>query len=338
MRYLVSTHSFLIALTLDEDWQVQAHHVLARGHHYGVALLDKDKFLAKHDNKELWLYSSEESFDVVDKMPLYKETGQVHQIACQHGGLYIANTEYNNILFQPLENSAVQQYHFEDVSYDLNHFNSIFPCGDRVLALLHNHGKKESEIAILKHNLTSGFVLEKKLSLWHQGCHNIFVDDHYLVYNASAAGKFVVVDLHKEKISHQLTFPGHVKGLSVMPGYYVIGYSDHVSRDQRYTSKGHLAVIDRKTFTVVATIDLNFSSLPHPVGNVNEIRCISGEELGHARTTWVEIDWSSMKLSDGDLVYQISSRYISPVFRKGSFLMSQLQKRLLGNRTTEIKT
>jgi hypothetical protein len=39
MHYLISTHSRLLSLKLDENWQITDMTIIGDGHHYGIALL-----------------------------------------------------------------------------------------------------------------------------------------------------------------------------------------------------------------------------------------------------------------------------------------------------------
>jgi hypothetical protein len=130
-------------------------------------------------------------------------------------------------------------------------------------------------------------------------CHNIFVDRNYLFYNASAAREFIAVDLAKETVVKKLPFPGfHTKGMSVTQDYIVIGLSAHAAHYMdRIHSVGRLAVIDRHTLSVIKVIEVELPTLAAPIGNINEIRCLSEPELGHSATTTIDLAWNSLRLA-----------------------------------------
>lgn len=322
MIFAVGTHSFLIVVALDENWEVQKHQVLSKGYHFGVGIMNYNrsngdrvfnrvgtkmlvyrggKSVYEQNQKQLLVYEVDEAHcELVEQIDLdgtlYHD---VHQIAYANGGVYLINTGHNNVVFRSLhKEDESQTYHFGDYQYDENHINSVFPCGDQIHVVLHNRGKRESEVVILHHNPSQGFTPERVLSLWNMGCHNVFFDRDILVYNASRAHEVTFVDLKRDRILKSIPFKGwHSKGMSVVEDYFVVGLSEHTIRDKRATSMGKLAVIDRKNLSVKKIIDLNFPDLPQSVGNVNEVRCISGEELGQATEQPVDINWEKIALA-----------------------------------------
>jgi hypothetical protein len=171
------------------------------------------------------------------------------------------------------------------------------------MVVLHNKGRMESQLAVLRHDLAKGFVLERKMSLWHFACHNVFVDGNSLFYNASPVHSLVKVDIDRRRVAGRISFQGHSKGLSVTKDHLVVGLSEDTFRDRRAVSKGGLAIIDRHSFSNLVTADLNFSSLPHPIGNVNEVRCLSGGELAQASADKLGAQWPDLKLAENNPVW-----------------------------------
>jgi len=355
MIFAVTTHSFLAVVEIDSDWQLRSCEVLNTGYHYGVAVIEEEsessseytgrQFIAyrggqsvseQNDPRLMLYHQNGNSFEEGGSIPFASEAGDVHQIAYANGGLYVANTKYNTLMFQSLEGDKSQEYVFENVRFDTNHINSVYPCGDQIFVMLHNQRRRESEVALLKHDSFKGLTLRKRLSLWHENCHNVFFDDAHLYYNASLAKRLVVVDLERERVSKKLSFAGissdmpvnsgHVKGISVTRDHIVVGVSEHTSRDKRPTSKGYLAVVNRHSLSTLAVIDLNFPDLPHPIGNINEVRCLSGGELAQSRSESASVDWSAMELARGNpLVFYaglIKGRLLTPVL--------QVKRRLTG--------
>ncbi|RME47959.1 MAG: hypothetical protein D6791_04550 [Chloroflexi bacterium] len=283
MKLIVSTHAKLLALDLDRHYQLANCRVLSTGHHYGIALLpqntgSKYAFLAKHNDRVLTRYEGGSNFVVSDSVKFAGHVGYVHQIAYVNGGIYIANTERNSVVFQGLSVDVYHEYHFYGKHDDFNHVNSVFPCGESVAVLLHNRGRAPSEIIVLDHARNRGFVPKKRIELKHWGCHNVFFDAGHLYYNASQDGRFVVVDLHSKRIVRTLRFPGHTKGLAASDTLLIIGYSEHAVREARASTKGYLAVVDRMSLDVLAIVDLNIEA---PTGNVNEIRLLSPPDQAH---------------------------------------------------------
>jgi hypothetical protein len=293
---------------------VKDYQIINRGYHYGVGLnttisstdpVNQEIIayrggasLERQDQPTLMLYRGQ-AFNQYRKVDLGKGFGDVHQMACANQGVFLTNTAFNSLVFFDFEEDLTQKFIFDDAETDQNHVNSVLPFQGKVIVVLHNRGKKESEIVVLAHSRGTGFVVEERKSLWHLGCHNIYLDHDFLYYNASRKHELFRINLDDSSQRQGVHFPGwHTKGLSVDQDFLVIGLSEHTLREKRSTARGKLAVVDRNRFKIVTTIDLNFPELPHPVGNINEVRCISGEELGHDLSETLEIKWSQVDFLD----------------------------------------
>jgi hypothetical protein len=300
-RYAVATHSFLVVVTVDAAFEVVDYAVVGemQRHHYGIALLPEGGFVYKHSDEELRRAPSAPPFAPRTPIAIDGEAKYVHQVAAAHGGgFYLANTDLNCITYLQLNRGTRHDHYFDGRGKDRNHVNSVLPYGaHHVLALLHNKGRDRSEVVVLRHHPRDGFTREHRFRLWHDGCHNLYVEPGRLYYNASADECFVAVDLHKQAILRQVELGGHVKGLSLREGHFVVGVSDVATRAARKTTCGHLSVIDHATLSHTHTLDLNFDGLPHPIGNVNEVRCISGGEEAHACLDARPMDWRQLTLN-----------------------------------------
>lgn len=300
MTYLIATHSQLFAVTFDEHWRVVQCRSIAPGHHYGIAFLTTDTLdavLVKQGDRHFRVLDRQTLVDVADPIPFLGETGAIHQLSYANDGLYFANTDFNNIVYQTLDGRNYHSYHFEGRSIDHNHINSVFPCGHQIFALLHNKGRTLTELAILDHHPDTGFTYRQSISIWDHGCHNVFLENKRLYYNASSNGQFVVADLERQEILIRRSYPGHTKGLSVNDKHIVIGFSEHAERSTRANTRGYLAVINQQTLKEIDIVDLEELDLPHPIGNINEIRCVSGGERAHASSTPITIDWTATRLA-----------------------------------------
>ena len=348
MTYVVSTHSFLIVIEFDRDWGISNHHVLNRGYHFGIALVENGSdrsavpadFIVyrggdsvyEQDDRRLSRYRHEDgSYSVVDSRPLVGKFGDVHQLARANGGIYIVNSKYNSLVFEDLEHDRRHEYRFERGDRDRVHANSVYACGDEVFVLLHNRGRRESELVMLRHDADRGFEYARTLSLWNLGCHNVFIDGDRFFYNASFSREFVVVDLTNDRVVERIPFgQWHTKGMSVTQDYLVVGLSERTHRDNRSTSKAKLAVIDRHALSVVRMIDLDLPSLPHAIGNINDIRCLSGGELAHAHPTKTEADWSRLRFARRDRLfhfkYRAPAKLLLPLRRLKGFIYRGFQR------------
>ena len=309
MVLLVASHAVLAQVRLSNNWQLDKMNVLATGLHYGIGLPrpDGSEFITMlRENNILSIYKNTQSesnteYRQIRKFVCQGEYNDIHQIAYWDNGVYIANTGFNSIDYISFDTFSSKRCYINGLCYDKNHVNSIYPIGpNKLVVMLSNMKNKHavsSEIAILRNHFAKGFVTEKKLSLWDKGCHNIFLDDKVLAYNASKMGDFVLVSLGSGKIIHRINFSGYTKGLSVTKDYFLVGYSDLAERDDRNTSSGYLAIINRSNLEVEATINLSDSSLPYRVGNVNEVRCLSERDFGHSSYASLQIDWDKLRLS-----------------------------------------
>ena len=207
MQFLISTHSYLRRISFDKNWQIQECQTVYRAPHYGIAFLsDTEPIMAVNQlqpeydppTSRFSVYELHDHFERVDDLDITGDIGAAHQTAFAHGGIYIANTHYNSVVFQSLDGSVRDEYHFNGHKTDINHVNSVFPCGDLVLVMLHNR-KERSEVAVLEHAPGHGFRPRDVIRLGYSGCHNIYVDARWIYYCASGEQRFVVYDRAAKK-------------------------------------------------------------------------------------------------------------------------------------------
>jgi hypothetical protein len=312
MRFAIATHALFATLDVDDSWDVGTLRILGRGYHYGIGLGQPGGETTTGRGESCLVYRGGESVDEQNDMslrsyldgqasgssPLVGHVGDVHQIACANGGLYLANTRFNSVAYQHLDGRR-EEFFFSNVAHDSNHVNSVFACGDRLYVLLHNNHYRESQVVVLSHRPGLGFRPETVLSLWHTQCHNLFVDPgrRRLVYNASLDRKLVVVDLESESIVHTQSFDKHTKGLSVTRDHYLVGLSDYSHRSRRGSTRAYLGIVDRSSWQLVKIVDLQTANGGRPLGNLNEIRCLSGEELAHHAPAGRPLDLSQKLLA-----------------------------------------
>ncbi len=333
MKFVVATHSFLLALEVDPAWHVVNHALLSSGYHYGIGLLpdtvqhhNVSHFVAyrggntlkEQNDRKLISFKNSPSWEQESATVLGEGFEDIHQVICANNGIYIANTGHNSIVYLA-DDASQQEYFFGNLTHDHNHVNSIFSYGEVLLVMLHNKAHKETELAMLRHDRAKGFAFATTLSLWNIGCHNIYVEDQFLYYNASREQQIVVVDIPRNQIAHKIQLDGHTKGMSVVGNHMIVGVSEHTVRDLRSTSKGHLVVIDKESLTQITTIDINFPDLPHPVGNINEVRCISDKDLAHTVNPQPAVDLSKLTLARSSrlrhLAFQATTIALKPVRR-----------------------
>jgi hypothetical protein len=318
MKLLVSTHSFLLKVVLEKGHNLKSIAPIA-GYHYGICQWSEGRVatMTREENAvTVYSHSDEDSF--LEKKEQFMPTGEykdVHQIARQGNVMLVANTGFNELsLIQGDQLSG--RHRFGGFSSDVNHVNSVFPIGEtRMLVMLHNGGKTSSEVCVLERVNGNGEMKEvARFPIWDTGCHNIFTDGKIIAYNASGRGDFVVIDIATQSVLNRLRFPGHTKGLAVTKSHYIVGYSDHTAREKRSASNGYLAFVNRESLCIDATIDLN--RINGPVGNVNEVRCLTGVDLSHGLAADPEVKWEVILMSDQELVYMFFSRHVEYFRRK----------------------
>lgn len=338
-NYAIATHSQLLVARLDERGELVSQSTLnSGGHHYGIALdpLDEGTILSKQKSSVLTRYSAESPYESLDEIHIPGRLRFVHQIAAVKGGIYLANSHYNSLVFSGHNEGPYHEFYFNGLHSDVNHVNSVYPCGHQIFVLLHNRGKKPSQIVILDHDLDRGFEYRKTLNLWHGGCHNVIVDDGRLYYNASADGRFVVIDLERQEVIKEMAFPGHTKGMSLKGDTLVLGYSDSVAREQRVSARGYLVSVSTSDLSVRSIVDLNTVGSKGPVGNVNEVRCISGGERGHTRRGAAISEWEELRLAQARRLgwLGVVARHHGKRVRKRLSVRSAPRRKLEGSPTT----
>lgn len=296
MLLAVASHAVLAVVELDDRWRISRLEILATGLHYGIALPPSDdrRFITMvRQDDVVATYARDEATDryrEIDRFVCEGDFDDIHQVAWQGGGLLVANTGRNSVEFVPLGAGARLRHAFGGVQHDVHHVNSVYPCGtDQVLVMLNNRNTKPSEVAVLARDADEGFRVTATVPLPDNECHCVFADEEVLAYNASKRGDFVVLDVRTRQELRRIHFDGYAKGLSVTRDWFLVGFSDVAVRDDRSTSRGHLGIVDRGTLELVASVDLNTEAHPPGIGNVNEVRCLSEPDLGHARSERIVI-------------------------------------------------
>jgi len=319
MDLLVSTHSFLLFCSFNPSLDLISIQPVATGHHYGICRSygKPGCFITMTRECNAFTEYSVEN-NSIRKIGEYITDGKfedIHQIADQADGILVSNTGFNRIDFVK-ERLVQTSVNIGGAQSDINHVNSIFPVSDNIsLAMLHNKAKGDAEILVINRNEDK--IIEcGRFPVWDTGCHNIFSDGTVMAYNSSGSGDFVIIDIHTQSLRKRVHFPGHTKGLSVTEKFYIIGFSEHVQREKRLTSKGYIAFLDRENYNVVKIIDLNVDSLPHPVGNVNEIRCISEADYSFGVNLSAQPRWKDLRMSKVDFMHQFFYKPIKFLRRK----------------------
>jgi hypothetical protein len=316
MKLLVSTHSFLLEVVLGTGFDLKSITPIA-GYHYGICRWPEGRVATMtREENAMTVYSCSDENSSLEKQAEFIPAGEykdVHQIARQGKFVLVANTGFNEISL--IEDGKCSGGHrFGGFSTDVNHVNSVFPIGEtKMLVMLHNGGKTRSEVCVLEY--VNGAIKETaRFPTWDTGCHNIFTDGKIITYNASGRGDFVVIDIATQSVINRRRFPGHTKGLAVTNDHYIVGYSEYAKRAERSASNGYLAFVNRKSLRIDATIDLN--RLNGPVGNINEVRCLTGVDWSHGLAADPDVKWEELRMSDQDLVYKYFSRHIEYLCRK----------------------
>lgn len=309
MELIIGTHSFLLQATIDKNLNLSTIvPIKSYKHHYGICPLSNTdySFIAMtRENNCFEFYKKNSISEKINHqgyelVSIIKPTGNfsdIHQIVCQDNGIYIANTGYNSICFISNQGKRIE-YFIDHKKTDVNHINSIFTLSNkRALILLHNKGESNSKVVLIQRKKDKIIPLHSCF-IWDKKCHNIYLNNKYLVYNSSVSGELVIVDLMTQKIIKRIDFSGHTKGLSVTEKYFVIGVSEHAKGKKRFYSKGNLAIIDRNTLNVVRILDINTDNLPQAVGNINEVRCLSEKDYSLGYLKPLLFDFKSLKLAD----------------------------------------
>ncbi len=296
--FLIGTHSYLLKCDFDDKWELIGSKKLNEGHHYGMSV-------ARANQTAAYYCKNKDSFyDVYDKNTLshkgkieFSHPGEhVHQVVHANDGYYITDTKYNNLVFEHKGGQPKIVLNVNSESEDVNHINSVYICGRQVFALLHNRGRKKSEVMVIDHSKPDELVPKYLFPLLDKGCHNIYIENNYAFYNASSKGYFVIVDMIKRTQYKRHELPGHTKGLSVLFDKMVFGFSDHAEREERKTTKGHIAIIDKTGFDIIKTLKITCEDIDGEVGNINEIRCISERDYSEYYPSSINFDFSKFKL------------------------------------------
>jgi hypothetical protein len=291
---VVCSHAVLAHVGLSAGWEVERIDVLATGHHYGTApgegafttMVRRDNLVSAYR-----IGGPDGRYCEADRFACRGDFDDIHQVAAWGDGLLVTNTGRNSLDYVRFQHDRegsgpddARRHFFHGHRHDVNHVNSVFPCGDeQVLVLLNNKGAHPSEVAALSWDPERGFARTGTLTLEDMECHNVFADGDRLFTNASRSGDFVALDLAAGREIRRHRFPGYTKGLAVTREWVIVGYSDRAEREDRAHSRGYLAILERESLDLAACVDLNAAVERPVIGNVNEVRCLSEPDDGHGR-------------------------------------------------------
>ncbi|QEG22323.1 hypothetical protein [Mariniblastus fucicola] len=291
--FVFATHSGLYFARVGSDSALQDCTLIAEGYHYGITTrfdVAKDETLirAYRGGVDVHNQTERESIEYRIRDMLVEEvarheldeiSGHVHQFAIGPGdSMFIANTKRNSVdLWHPNE-GTIKRLVFDGHRNDVNHVNSIFPCGDILAVMLHNLRKLESQIAICQFDGADITELGR-FSLPDVQCHNVGVLGTQLFYNASGSCSTVSLNLESLEISHRLKMKEHTKGMCSDGDLVYAGMSNYANRSERAFSSAWVVIIDPQTMQVNDTVQFTESARKEKVGNINEIRIVGQEDV-----------------------------------------------------------
>jgi hypothetical protein len=271
--FLLGTHSGLYHLQLDETLEPISCKQVLTGHHYGLSIDLSGKKVYSKNQDEYFNVLDLGNLQLLNTIPFRSNPGHVHQALHTGIGILLTDTLHNRLTLQ-LEDGACEHFVVDGTEEDLNHLNSIFIFENEIACLLHNRGNQPTEVLILSYSTRGGFSQRRRWHTSDNGCHNLFLNQGSLYYNASVLGHFVRLDIETRSEISRLKFKGHTKGLSVTGRNIFIGVSDHAVREERKHTASSIIVIDRSSLKVQAEILVKTDEGKF-IGNINEVRCIS---------------------------------------------------------------
>jgi len=302
-NFVIATHGGLYLVVLNDKFEIARSELIDDGYHYGLTVDVKPDLSSttiyayrggpgKEDvlPKEIRVWNFDgESITSGDKIGLYPEAGDIHQISC-HGanGFLLSNSRSNSIDRWDPQQGLADRIHINGFDTDVNHINSIYPVDDLVAVMLHNFRKLESQIVMLRDDGQSLTELGR-FSLKDWCCHNIGIIGHELFINASSARAIVKIDLRTLRETQRVRLDAHTKGMAYDGEYIYAGMSDCAGRAERVRSCGWLNVVDPATLKILNKIQLTEPSRGTAFGNVNEIRMLNAKDL-FDRPEGVDVD------------------------------------------------
>lgn len=109
--------------------------------------------------------------------------------------------------------------------------------------------------------------------------------------------------------------------------HYVINEGHHYGLALFDDAAKILAVLDRTTLECIAWVDLNVADLPHSIGNINEVRCLSHPERAQTGHALLDIDWAQMELAKSNPLRYAAARGRIFTWAAGKGVNRMLRKR-----------
>jgi hypothetical protein len=289
--FVVSTHSHFLYTDFETTIPVGS------GYYTGTAVLpDGSVLTAKRvdplSKESPTLFEHYSAYEPISR--IYRDDiRNVHQIALWRSGIYVCNTFYKQLRWDPIDQPEQVSVVF-DLDIDAQtYLNSVYPTKSGVWIVLRQNGTTNSDVIKLAHE--APFTALDSWKCQHTGVHNILEDDEgQIYYCASDAGKVVRRAENGESIFwDEIVTGGHVKGLCIHDGYLYAGVSEHaVSRERRFTADGKIAKINLTDWILEDMFSLRLQD--GTVGNINDVFYL-GERNLQIEYTPIEIIDKSVK-------------------------------------------
>jgi len=279
--FMIGTHRGLYTLEICPETEVSNMQLIRGGHSYGICQF-RDLIYAKQSDHHIGKYSYlDGKLEFIGKFSVELETPPkaVHQISVDKDGtLLLVDTHNNRLLRVDGSGELISIYRLGPENNDVLHLNSVFTTNSHIHLLAHMGDTPPSKLITFENRNHLEQVTER--SLVYSGCHNIYLDSSHVYFNASRQGQLVKYDLSTKR-TDSLNYGGHVKGMSVIQNYMVIGVSETKVRAERKLSRASIAFVNLDDFSKHRLFQLRSDEEGNEIGNVNEIRCLSHVEKSY---------------------------------------------------------
>jgi hypothetical protein len=150
---------------------------------------------------------------------------------------------------------------------DKHHFNSLLWADDYLFVAAHNFGRPSFINRYQKATLRLDHVQEDV----GFSIHGLALHNEELFWISTQTGEIRSSLGYCRRLSRQ----GYARGFSVTQGYFIVGISEKLIRDERHGGDSWIQVIDRQLGTLVSELHLV------DTGSINDLRVLDEYDYGH---------------------------------------------------------
>lgn len=267
MKLLIGTTRGLLL------WNDGAVTQLLEGGVYGISKLGEKWYCSHINGPNCAILELDIQGDQLISSKTIMERGPgIHQIDFIGDQLVIADTKYNQICVCSVTEGLITTIVPNGIQTGVHdethlHLNSVFASGQTLYVMAHNLSGRYNRLSEIYEINLPDYTVRTHYPIDGMACHNIFVDEHGLMFLDSLEGRVI---RHGKKVK----LHSFLRGLAITADNYFIGSNKKASREERIGG-GSIFVFNQQ-FKQVDEYQID--------GVICEIRCLDQPDYSMSNT------------------------------------------------------